>query len=57
MNGRSAEEEHRMILQEQLLSQADGSKKTLKELLTSVPEVGDDADFERAFGQPRKVDL
>ena len=43
-NGRSAEAEHRDILKTMLL--APRHMKTLKDLLTTMPDVGDDEDFE-----------
>lgn len=43
-NGRSAEAEHREILKSALL--APRSMKTLKDMLLSMPEVGEDEDFE-----------
>lgn len=51
-HGRSAEEEHREILRNALRSQGAGS--SLKELLLEMPDVGEDADFERPrdFGRP-----
>ncbi|MBS1893019.1 MAG: DNA-binding protein [Actinobacteria bacterium] len=53
--GTSAEEEHRRILREVL-----GMKqppRTLKDLLLEIPEVGEDADFERTSDLGRPVDL
>ena len=44
-HGHSAEEEHRQILREAL--KETGSPVSLKELLTEIPDVGDDQDFER----------
>ena len=43
-HGRSAEAEHRAILEEVLLRP---KKKRLAEVLTSIPNVGEDEDFER----------
>lgn len=43
-HGRSAEAEHRAILAEAL---ARPRKRSLAELLASIPDVGIDADFER----------
>ncbi len=43
-HGRSAEAEHREILAEAL---ARPRKRTLAELLASIPDVGTDADFQR----------
>jgi plasmid stability protein len=54
-NGNSAEEEHRRILREVLA--ADRSSKTLKDLLFEIPDVGEDADFERASDGGRLVEL
>ena len=42
--GVSAEEEHRRILREALLTP---KKKSLSEILTMIPAVGDDEDFIR----------
>jgi len=54
-NGRSAEAEHREILRQTLLSSKTG--KTLKDALSSMPEVGNDSDFERIRDLGRDVDL
>lgn len=54
-NGRSAEAEHREILRESLKSKP--RKPTFKELLASIPPVGEDADFARRRDLPRPVDL
>lgn len=43
-NGQSAEAEHRAILVQAL---ARPQRRTLAEVLTSMPNVGIDADFER----------
>lgn len=43
-HGRSAEAEHRRILAEAL---ARPRKRTLAEVLASIPDVGTDVDFER----------
>jgi len=54
-HGRSAEEEHRQILRETL-----GPKEpaqSLKELLLSMPDVGEDRDFERPEDHGRPVEL
>lgn len=56
-NGRSAEEEHRIILQESLVGSVGGANKTLKDHLLGMPDVGDDADFVRNRSRPRKVVL
>jgi plasmid stability protein len=44
-NARSAEEEHRQILRRALSVERSGS--SLKELLSMMPDVGDDGDLER----------
>lgn len=54
-NNRSAEAEHREILREAL-----GPVRGLKEHLETMPEVGTDADFERdrsTHALPRDVEL
>jgi plasmid stability protein len=43
-HGRSAEAEHRALLAEILLAPR---RRSLAEVLAAMPEVGDDADFER----------
>ena len=43
-HGRSAEAEHRELLAAALLK---GRKKSFVEVLTSIPNVGEDADFTR----------
>lgn len=54
-HGRSTEAEHRAILREALLPET--KKPSLKELLLAMPDVGEDADFERAPDYGREVDL
>jgi plasmid stability protein len=44
-HGHAAEAEHREILKEALLPAEPG--RSLKEMLLAIPDVGDDADFER----------
>lgn len=44
-HGRSAEAEHRAILEEVLLVRPQ--KKSFAEVLAAMPDVGQDADFER----------
>jgi plasmid stability protein len=44
MAGRSAEAEHRRILEEVLFAPR---KRSLAEVLASMPDVGQDSDFER----------
>ena len=50
-NGRSAEEEHRQLLRQALRPEG------LAEALLAMPNVGDDADFERLDDLPRTLDL
>jgi antitoxin FitA len=52
-HGRSAEAEHRQILRDALMPAADDAKEVLYEM----PDVGDDADFERIADVARPVDL
>ena len=54
-NGWSAEEEHRQILRRAL--GANPSGLSLKEMLEQMPDVGDDADFERSQDPGRTVEL
>lgn len=54
-NGQSAEEEHRQILRRALGSEHAGSP--FKELLAKMPDVGDDADFERISDRGRAIAL
>jgi len=54
-HGRSAEAEHRVILEEALTSAGPGS--SLKELLLEMPSVGDDADFVRSRAKARRIRL
>ncbi|HEY8021967.1 MAG TPA: DNA-binding protein [Thermoanaerobaculia bacterium] len=54
-HGRSAEAEHREILRQALLPSV--ARKSFKDLLLSIPQVGDDADFERLPDRGRKVRL
>jgi antitoxin FitA len=54
-HGRSAEAEHREILREALLP--GKTRRSLKELLLAIPEVGEDADFERGPDFGRDVEL
>ena len=50
-HGRSAEEEHRVILRGALRSH------DLADHLAAIPDVGDDSDFERQTELPRDVEL
>ncbi|UVE57666.1 DNA-binding protein [Burkholderia sp. EMB26] len=53
-NGRSAEAEHRAILAEAL---GRPKRRTFAQVLMSMPEVGEDADFQRIqdSGEVRRV--
>ena len=51
-NGRSAEMEHRAILRDVLLVL---NKRSLAEVLTTIPNVGQDSDFARVQGQQQVV--
>ncbi len=53
-HGRSAEAEHRDILQRVLMKPR---RRSLADVLASMPDVGTDADFERvqSTGEPRRV--
>lgn len=51
-HGVSMEEEHRRILREALTP-----KRSLKSMLFSVPQVGEDSDFDRIPQPPREVEL
>ena len=51
VHGRSAEEEHRRLLRQVLRPEGLG------EALLAMPNVGDDADFERQGDLPRELDL
>ena len=53
-HGRSAEAEHRAILATVL---ASPRRRTFSEILSSMPEVGCDADFERAAGDRTPPDV
>ena len=53
-HGRSAEAEHREILRMALLAQPALS---FKELLRAMPDVGEDADFERIQDPGREIEL
>ncbi len=53
-HGRSAEAEHREILRQALLAKP---RRSLKDLLSDMPDVGEDADFERVRDMGREVKL
>lgn len=54
--GVSMEEEHRRILREALLGPSR-RKCTFKDFLLSMPDVGEDRDFERGPQIDRPIDL
>ncbi len=55
-HGVSMEEEHRRILREALLGKA-AKKRSFKDALLAIPNVGDDSDFERGSQIERSVKL
>lgn len=55
LKGRSAEAEHRDILRQALFGRRE--KATLKELLLTMPGVGEDRDFARPKDRGRRVSL
>ncbi len=55
-HGVSMEEEHRRILREALLAPSK-KKRSFKEFLLSMPNVGEDRDFERGPQIERPVEL
>ncbi len=55
-HGRSAESEHREILREVLLGRHSG-RRSLKQLLLTMPDVGDDDDFARSGDAGRETML
>jgi plasmid stability protein len=52
-SGRSMEAEHREILRAALRPGRGG--ESLKDLLLLMPATGEDSDFERPSGKPRRV--
>lgn len=52
-NGRSMEAEHRELLRSAL--RPGRGEESLKDLLLAMPAAGEDADFERPKGGPRRV--
>jgi plasmid stability protein len=54
-HGRSAEAEHREILRQALMPAKD--HRSIKDMLLAMPDVGEDADFERVVDFGREVDL
>lgn len=55
-HGRSAESEHREILRDALLG-GRGRRRSLKQFLLSMPDVGDDSDFARSCDSGRDTRL
>ena len=55
-HGVSTEEEHRRILRTSLLGKA-GKRRSFKEALLAMPNVGKDADFERGPQLERPLEL
>ena len=55
-HGVSIEEEHRRILREALMGPSK-EKRSFKEFLLAMPNVGEDRDFEREPQIERPVDL
>ena len=55
-HGISMEEEHRRILREALLG-STSKKRSFKDYLLSIPNVGEDKDFERGPQLERTVEL
>ena len=53
LHRRSAEAEHREILRQALLPAKD--RRSIKDMLLAMPDVGDDADFERIPDQGQEV--
>ena len=53
--GRSTEAEHRAILREAVA--APSGRRGLKDLIQSMPAVGDDADFQRPRDRGRRTTL
>lgn len=53
-NRRSTEAEHREILRRSLATEP---QKSIKEVLISMPDVGEDADFERVSDTGREVKI
>jgi plasmid stability protein len=53
-HGRSAEAEHRRILEQALL---EPPKRSFAEVLASMPDVGRDSDFERVESQDQVADV
>ena len=56
-HGISAEEEHRRILESTLLGARRSRRRTFKEHLLAMPDVGDDRLFARSRGGHRRIRL
>jgi plasmid stability protein len=56
-DGVSMEEEHRRILRSSLTGKSQPPKMSFKEFLLTMPNVGEDSDFERPRSMPREIDL
>ncbi len=56
-HGVSMEEEHRRILREVLSHRGRGPRRSFKDHLSSMPDVGNDALFERLPALMRRVRL
>lgn len=54
-HGVSVEEEHRRILREVLHADAAEKRKSFWQVLSEMPDVGDDALFERERGLPGRA--
>lgn len=52
-NGRSAEAEHRILLRDALRAELEA--RSFKSVLTSMPDVGTDADFAPRRDLPRPI--
>jgi plasmid stability protein len=55
-HGVSMEEEHRRILRKSLLGRG-GTRRSFKDAIRAMPNVGKDADFERAPQLERPIEL
>ena len=53
-NDRSAESEHREILRQSLVPKP---RRSIKDILLEMPDVGEDTDFERGRDTGREVEL
>lgn len=56
-HGVSTEEEHRRILREALSHRGRATRRSFKDHLASMPDVGNDALFERLPARMRRVRL